>query len=131
MNAPSIDIRDIILANGIPLTFGTNLFIGQEPVNPANCVTIYDTHAGAPELTLDKCTFHYPVVKIRCRHTDYVAGFNLLQSIVDQLHGRAQEPWNGTLYSSISSGSEVSHIGNDDQGNPVFIVYINIQRRPI
>ena len=130
MNAPSIDIAEMLEAvSSLGLTLGVNLFIGSEPVKPNETVTIYDTYGSPPQLTLDVQDYYYPSIQIRVRAQDYVTGWNLVNSIMLALHGRAQETWNGTLYSVIFCSSGPAHLDWDENRRPRFIVNFNLQRR--
>ena len=131
MNIVSEDIKDMLVAEvALGLTFATNLFIGEEPITPKNCVTIFDTAGFAPQLTLTKGeNYFYPSIQIRVRNTSYVTGWNLISDIKDSLHGRAQETWNDTLYSVIYCSSGPAHLDYDDNGNARFIINFNLQRR--
>ena len=133
MNAPSIDIVEMIEAygdsSGIDLTFATDLFIGQEPSTPKNCVTVYDTPGFPPSLGLETTGYEYPSVQIRVRNTSYVGGWNLITSIKDALHGKSHETWNSTLYTVIYCSSGPALLDWDDNGNGRFIVNFNLQRR--
>jgi hypothetical protein len=137
MNAPSVDIKDILEAKddssgSYDLTFGTNLFIGKEPATPKNCVTIYDTPGFAPYLGVDGSTgYEYPSIQIRVRNTSYVSGWNMINDIKSHLHGIKQTTWNGTLYSVIICSSDPALLDWDDNGNARFICNFNIQRRPV
>lgn len=134
MNAPSVDIREMIEeydSSGLGLNFAEDLFIGKEPAKPDNCVTIFDTYGFPPYMGLTTTGYEYPSVQIRVRNRNYVDGWNLTQDIMTALHGRAQETWNGTLYSVIYCSSGPALLDWDDNGNVRFIVNFNIQRRPI
>lgn len=44
MNAPSVDIKDMLEAeSSLGLTFTSDLFVGHEPNTPDETVTIFDT----------------------------------------------------------------------------------------
>ena len=131
MNSPSKDIKDMLVAEGsLGLTYATNLFIGKEPTKPKNCVTIFDTAERAPQLTLTKGEdYFYPSVQIRVRNTDYTIGWALIQDIRTSLHGRAQETWNGTLYSVIYCASGPALLDWDENHRVRFIINFNLQRR--
>ena len=132
MNASSVDIKDILVADTtVDLTFATNLFIGKEEKTPRNCVTIFDTPGYAPDLGLTSQGYERPSIQIRVRNASYIDGWNLIELIKTSLHGRAQETWNGTLYSVIYCSSGPAHLDWDDNGNARFIINFNIQRRPI
>ena len=133
MNAPSQDIKDMLEAeSSLGLTYATNLFIGKEPVEPAESVTIFDTHGRPPQLTLggqSESDYYYPAIQIRVRSNDYFTGWNLIHDIMVSLHGRANETWNGTLYTVIACSSGPALLDWDDNGLVRFITNFNLQRR--
>ena len=130
MNASSEDIKDMLVADStLGLTFNTNLFIGKEEKTPRNCVTIFDTPGYAPDLGLTNQGYKRPSIQIRVRNANYIAGWNLIELIEESLHGRAQETWNGTLYTVIYCSSGPAHLDWDDNGNARFIINFNLQRR--
>ena len=112
MNAPSVDIKDILEAeSSLGLTFATNLFVGYEPPTPDECVTIFDTPG------------------FRVRSNSYTDGWDLIQDITTVLHGLSQETWNATLYSVIKCSSGPAMLDWDNNNRPRFIVNFDIQRR--
>lgn len=129
MNAASIDIKDIIESeSSLGLEFASNLFIGKIPKEPKNCVTIIDT-PGSHSLSLDSSNYERPSVQITVRNTKYDVGYNIAYGIMTSLHGRAQETWNGTLYSIIQCSSGPAFLEWDENGNAKFVINFNIQRR--
>jgi hypothetical protein len=133
MNAPSIDIRDMLLAygdySGLHLSFPTTLFIGEEPSMPDNSVTIFDTPGFPPMLGLITQGYEYPSVQIRVRNRKYIDGWNLADAIKNALHGRSQQTWNGALYTVIYCSSGPALLDRDDNDRFRFIVNFNLQRR--
>jgi hypothetical protein len=130
MNASSVDVKDILIADStLGLVFATSLFVGKEPSKPDNCVTIFDTPGFPPLLGLETNGYEYPSVQIRVRNTTYLNGWNLVEKIKASLHGRAQQWWNGTLYSVIYCASGPAFLDWDDNGNARFIINFNLQRR--
>jgi len=130
MNSSSEDIKDMLEAvSSLGLIYASNLFRGKEPTTPSNCVTIFDTVGTNPDLTLDQLSLFNPSVQIRVRSTDYDTGWDLIQAISNTLHARAQETWNGTLYSVIYISSGPAMLQWDDNDRVIFIVNFNIQRR--
>ena len=135
MNAPSYDIRDMLVyedsgASSTLLIAVDNLFIGKEPSEPMNCVTIFDTPGFPANLTLTgQQGYERPSVQIRVRNQDYVNGWAQIQSIKDLLHGRANETWNGTLYTMVVCSSGPFFFDWDLKGRARFVVNFNIQRR--
>ena len=130
MNATSIDIVDMLISDSeLALTSGVDLFIGNEPAKPRNVVTVFDTPSFPPYFGLDTIGYEYPSVQIRVRNQKYNEGIELIESIKNLLHVRAQETWNGTLYSVIYCASGPALLEWDDNGNAVFICNFNVQRR--
>jgi hypothetical protein len=131
MNPSSIDVKDILCGSRpLGLVFAKNLFIAREPVSPHNCVTIYDTNAFPPQLTFNRLErYEFPSIQIRIRNSDFREGWDLADKIKILLHGRANETWNGTLYSIIKCSGGPALLGRDD--NDRFLIYVNfeIQRR--
>lgn len=130
MNAPSEDIKDMLLAQSdLNLTLGKNLFIGKETIQPDDVVVIYDTYSGMPDLTMDGKVYHRPSVQIKVRSRDYQKGYNLIDEIYRLLHGRAHETWNGTTYELIRAINSPSLTDWDDRNRARFIVNFNLQRK--
>lgn len=135
MNAPSIDIRDMLENESSSsevlegLVFGGNLFIGKEPANPSDSVTLFDTAGANPVLTLSKEEYEYTSVQIRIRDTDYVSGWERANKIAQVLQGRAHEVWNGCYYSLITIANGPFHYDWDENERVRFVINVNIQRR--
>lgn len=131
MNAPSVDIKDMLVAGGLGLVAGTNLFIGNEPKSPDNVVTVYDPSYGLPpDMTLNPAEGPYErlTLQIRVRNRTYDEGYSVINGIYSLLHGRAHETWNGTIYEVITSSTPI-HLDWDDNHRPRFIINLNLQRR--
>lgn len=143
MNAPSIDVKDILAyikpavsssgaenENEFGLTFGTNLFVGREPAKPDETVTIFDAVGWPPQLTFDKDEiYERPVVQIRVRSRSYLAGWNMIEKIMRRLHGATQETWNGTLYSVIRCSRVPMLLDWDENSRVRIITSFELQRR--
>ncbi len=129
MNAPSTDIKDMLVGANIGLTFGTNLFISREPSSPANCVTIYDTPGMADGLTFNREEiYEYPAIQVRVRNTSYQAGWGIINDIRRALHGRA-ETVNDTYYAIIKVHTPPAMVGYDDNGRVLLVINFLLQRR--
>ena len=134
MNAPSIDIKDMLVAeSSLGLEFDVaasrNVFIGKEPPNPDNTVTIFDTPGFPPYMGLTDTGYEYPSVQIRVRNRDYRAGWDMINDIMQTLHGRAHETWNNALYEVIYATNNPALLDWDDNGRVRFIINFNLQRR--
>lgn len=110
MNAPSIDIKNIIVASEIEgYTFGTNLFVGSQPDKPNNCITIFDTPGD--EAYQD---FTYkPSFQVMIRNSSFTNGYALAHSIKELLHNFSNTTVGGTWYLQILATSDILHIGKD------------------
>lgn len=128
MNPPSVDVVDMLESSDLGLVFATNLFVGHEPPTPDECVTVYDTPGGSPQLTMENSPYFYPTVSIRVRSMSYTRGFDLVNSIKEELHGLSHQLWNGSYYSVISCAQEPFHMDFDERKRPRFVVNFNIQR---
>jgi hypothetical protein len=132
MNPASEDIKDILEAeSSLGLALGTDLFIGKEPADPNNCVTIFDTPGLPPQLTLAGKgeDYFYPSIQVRVRNTNYLTAYSLADSIRDVLHGLAHETWNGTLYILIQCTQGPALLDWDENNRCRFIINFNVQRR--
>lgn len=133
MNYASEDIKDMLEAeSSFGLTFGAggNLFVGKEPSTPNNCVTILDTPSSPPDLNLDKEERLYnSSVQIRIRDKSYTEGMDLARNIMESLHGRGQETWNGTLYTVIHAMGEPAPMMWDENNRIVILINFNMKRR--
>ena len=132
MNAVSYDIKDMLEAeSSLGLTFATNLFVAYEPASPDNCVTIFDTPSFAPDMTLDPQNeaYYRSSAQIRIRHNTYGTGMSWARDIMDSLHGRAHETWNGTLYTVVMAAGEPALLATDENNRKIIIINFNLQRR--
>lgn len=130
MNASSIDIAGMLEEDSsLGLALATNLFVGKEPTKPNICVTIFDTAGLPPQLALKDQGLEYPSVQIRVRNTDYENGWNLISTIKDYLHGRAQVYVGSVLYTVIYCSSGPALLDWDDNNRVRFIANFNIVRR--
>ena len=129
MNAPSVDIKDYIIANGgLSLVFGTNMFIGMEPSTPVSTVTVFDTFGAPPDLFYDRdIVYEKPSIQIRVRALTYLEGYNMIKAIRDLLHNRAVTI-NTTSYALIRCSQEPGLLDRDENDHPRFVTSFDIQR---
>jgi len=133
MGPASEEIKDMLVAESyLGFTFGKDLFIGREPAEPHDCVTIYDTPSFPPDLTLDSGESYYrSSVQVRVRDRSYVEAMSIARNIMTSLHGRAQETWSGTLYTVIRATGEPALLAWDDNNRAIVIINFNLQRRSV
>lgn len=129
MNAPSVDIKEMLIADGNVDTTNYPIHIGVEPADNFNCIIIFDVPGGPPQLNFNKTEiYEFPSLQIKVRTTDYREGWAISDSIKNSLHGRAQEPLNGTLYSLIQCMNGPGFLGRDENQRMHFVVNFNIQK---
>jgi hypothetical protein len=131
MNPVSEDVKDMLAADSeLALIFATNLFIGNEPAEPDECVTIFDTPGYPPQLNLDSSErYENPSIQIRVRGMTYNGAFALADLILSSLHGRARETWNTTFYALIKCANGPFLLDWDENERPRFVLNFDIQRR--
>ena len=127
MNAPSQDIKDILVADGIG-TFGTDLFVSKQPSTPDAVVTVYDTGGFAPEGTTSD---HYPTVQVLIRgdQNSYRTTYTKAENVRDSLHRLHDETWNSTKYIAIWAMSDIIFVGYDENERPEFSINFRMHRR--
>jgi len=131
MNPTSVDICAMLEAeSSLGLVFAENLFVGSEPAEPDDVVTVYDTPGRAPQVTSKYGeNYFYPSVQIRVRSNRYLDGWELINKIKLVLHNRPQQTWNSTLYSSIVCTGDPFLLEWDENRRACFVANFNIQRR--
>ena len=126
MNAPSVDIKDMIIAAGLGV-FATNLFIASMPQDPDLCIAVYDIAGLSAELNYD---WRRPAVQIQVRGARtgiYTDAYNKINAIVGLLHGR-QETRGGANYKLIQQEGDISHVSTDEYRRPLLTTRFQIQR---
>ncbi len=133
MNPPSEDIADVLVlsSSALSLTLGTDLFVGEEPHNPDNCVTVFDSPGAAPE---PGYVLLYPGVQIRVRGAaigGYKTAYTLAESIRNVLHALSPQTVNSTKYINVLAEGDILYIGQDKSKRPRFTINFSIMRGDI
>lgn len=126
MNAPSVDIKDMIVAAGLGV-FATNLFIASMPDTPDLCVAVYDIAGLSAELNYE---WQLPAVQIQVRGARtgiYTDAYNKINAIAALLHGK-QETRGGANYKLIQQEGDISHVSTDEYRRPLLTTRFQIQR---
>ena len=131
MNIPTLDIKDLLEASDdVDLTFMTNLFIGREPTDPSDVVTIFDAPSRGPALFYDRGKkYFYSAFQIRTRSANYNTGLSLAYDIQEYLHGRGNEVINDTYYGLIESIDDPFLLDWDENNRARFVNNFQLQRR--
>lgn len=100
-------------------SLGSDIFKGNQPNSPTNCITVIETGGLRPPIDISskKVTF-----QVLVRNSDYAAGAQKLADVRTALHNKYGITLvNGGNYChSINALSEGGHIGKDDAGNDEF-----------
>lgn len=130
MNSVALDIKDILAAeSSLSLVSGSNLFVSSEPPEPDNCVTIYDTSGGLPDLSLKSEEYDRANFQIRVRNNSYVEASNIIYNIRDILQGRYGDSLNGSRYTLIRVIIPPFHLMYDDNNRAILVINFEAQRR--
>ncbi len=96
----------------------------------SNCSRILDFSGWKQQLTMDRAIYERPSIQILVKCVDYDEGWEFLNTIIQKLHGKAHEEWNGTYYSLIECISGPAFLRRRNQRS-LFVANFLIQRRPI
>ena len=121
---PAADDVMQILDTETSLTPGTDLFVGMEPDSPNNVVVVYDTGGGETDFV----GFRQPTVQVRSRNTDYVAGWDQINQVVEVLNKLGSRTVNGTYHSTWWLQSDISFLQRDDQDRAIFVANLRGHR---
>ena len=105
----------------------TNLFVGKEPSDPANCVTVYETGGGEqdPKWAIDELT-----TQVRVRAFRYEIGHVKANRIKMALEGAAPRVVNGSRYAGFWCSSGVNHLMRDKNDRAIFTLDFRVVREP-
>lgn len=131
MNSAAVDIAKHLAANGIG-SFGGNpahvwsINVAREPVEPQNCVTVYDTGGTGPDT--DELNLYRPTVQIRVRAVDFQEGYNKQAAIMAVLHSILQTSLGLMNYLSCVAETDITHIGPSENNHYLFTANYQIIR---
>lgn len=128
MNSIVDDMRTLIDGtNG--LVFGTNLYIGKEPAEPDNSVTLFDTNPSMSQLDLSGSSkYEDGSFQIRVRNVQYVQAYTLAYSLMTTLHGISNQIINTTHYNLILAITIPTVLDYDAKNRVRVIINFKIQR---
>lgn len=127
------EIADYLESQGIGYATGTednptDIFVGKQPADPDNCVTIL----GEPALRNTNNTISelmFPRFQLMVRNTDYVAGSLVLRACRDALHNQIALNLGTFFCLYITADQEGYPIGEDDKGRPEFSIHFSSEIR--
>lgn len=125
------DVTTYLAGAGLGLTVATNLFYGQMPDTPDDCVVVYERPGTRPDFTLGATEGqpHLPnfenvrlqVVVRRDGETAYAEGSALITSIWRALSLGGGITLSGTRYLSIEPMDSPAPMDEDKQGRLLFV----------
>jgi hypothetical protein len=130
MHSPSKDITRLIQQNLLGLS-GNSLFIGKEPAQPNNCITVYDMGGGVQDA---KFAVDEDFVQIRVRDVNYTTGYDKMSAIkllLEGLNGFADvsvEPVSSEIV-GIWVESQIAFLKSDENGRNIFTMTLKIVRK--
>jgi hypothetical protein len=106
------------------------IYIGKEPAEPADVISIFETGSYGQKLTFDRTEYYeYTSFQIRIRANYYTDGWEQINWIKNMLHGRANETWGTTFYALIRCSMSPALLDYDKNQRVRFIVNFEVQRR--
>jgi hypothetical protein len=133
MNAPSIDMKNYLVTNGVgtfgqnPTASGWSIFIGKEPDRPDNTVTLYDTPGDAPN---PKWLLDFPRFQIRVRNNKYELAYNKAEEVKSWLLGLPSQDLGGIRYVGIYVVIDTHFLQTDESARSIFVSTWRIIREP-
>ncbi len=116
------DIKDYLETNNIG-TFGADLFIGQLPPSPDDCIALFEYAGEPPDLHWPG---EYPGLQVICRGNKYNACRGKIELVKNTLHGVTEEIINGTRYLLIQARQSPESMGKDENGRQLFVINLRI-----
>ena len=129
MKPASEHIKQMLLADTNIDTVNYPPYIGLEPEKPNKAIILFD-YGNIPRTMLNTSEeLDFPSVQVRVRATDYIEGWNLIESVKKSLHGRANEQWNGMFYISVMCLNGPFFLEWDKRQRVIFVINIDTQRK--
>lgn len=131
MTSVARDVAGYLAGEGLGAVGGSAqwaLYIGKEPLQPDDAVTIYDT--GGPFDNPDG-PYYSPTIQVRVRSHSYDDGYTRAEAIRDQLIIPTARVIGGWLYTGFWLLSDVVKIGTDDKNRELFTVNFQSRREAV
>jgi len=129
INPPTVDLRPL-LAPSIGAIGGVAdwaIYIGKEPSEPVNVITLYDTPGGAPN---PKWLVDEPRFQVRVRAVDYAIGWSKANAVRDLLLGLPSQTINGTRYVGVYVVIDTGFLMQDEAKRSIFVSTWRVIREP-
>ena len=126
MTSLAKDIATMIVDAGEGV-LATNLFIGKEPSDPPNCVTVYETGGGEQDA---KWAIDDLSVQVRVRAFRHELAYVKTDRIKRYIEGATPRTINGTRYTGFWSTSSINYLARDINDRAIFTLDFKIVREP-
>lgn len=103
---------------------GTDIFKGQLPASPDDCIALFE-YAGEPQ-DLTDANLEYPGLQVLVRNKSYPAGRQKIEQAVRVLHGVSEQVINNVRYLLIQARQSPFLLERDENGRAVFVVNFRI-----
>ncbi|HHV98601.1 MAG TPA: hypothetical protein GXX36_03350 [Clostridiaceae bacterium] len=104
-------------------TLATDLFLGQMPEEPDNCIALFEYAGNPPDLHWNG---EYPGLQVRVRNKSYAAGRAKIQQIYGLLHGLHGQVLSGTRYLLIKARGNPEVLQRDENNRIEFFVNFEV-----
>lgn len=104
-------------------TVGTDIFKGNMPDSPDECLAVYAYAGDVPDKSID---IERPSVQIKTRALTAGDALDLAEQALAVLHKATSQTINGVLYYYISANQSPAHLGRDEKGRYMYAVNFNI-----
>lgn len=116
------DIAQLLQTGGIG-TLGADLFLGQLPDSPDNCVAVFEYAGGPPDLHWGG---EYPGLQVLVRNKSYEAGRAKIEAAKNVLHGLAETKVNNHRYLLIRANQSPFLLERDASDRVVFVCNFSV-----
>ncbi len=124
MNPPSLDIANRIEFMAIE----SQCYVSEEPAEPNNCVTIYDTGGSDPILVGE---FFAPTIQIRVRNLVYQDAYAKQLSMIEALCIPEEFEINGSRYVGVWQQGDIISLGRDENNRYLLTCNFRIERHQL
>lgn len=141
----AVDVKDILVADINPMSgekqdIGVfkaqedwGVFINQEPTEPANCITVYNSPSSlVPMPAVNKvgreCEFQQPSVQIRVRCTDSPTGMAKIMECYNALQNLGPYQTSLYRYSAFYAQNIPFWLQEDNNNRQIFVLNVQCSR---
>lgn len=121
MNSPALDIANFLELEAVE----TLVYVNEEPAEPNDCVTVYDT-GGADPMVVDDV--YSPTIQVRVRNLDSQLAYAKQYQIRDILVAVSNQIINSTDYVAMWLQGDIISIGRDENNRYILTSNYRLMR---